>query len=47
MEDDCFTSQLNISVTPDLEGENVTCIHRNGNKEMIIGSEIIELYRGI
>ena len=47
VEGDCFTSQLNISATPDLKGKNITCIQRNGNEEMIVGSEIIELYRGI
>ena len=43
VEGDCFTSWLYISATPDLEGENVTCIYENGSSELIIGSVPIRI----
>ena len=43
VEGNCFTSQLNIRATADLEGESVICIHRNGSNELIIGCTTIVL----
>lgn len=43
VEDDCFTSQLNVTVTSDLDGKDIICVHDNGSSELVIGNVTIDV----
>ena len=38
-----FTSQLNIIVSSNLVGQQVSCYHENGSAELLVGTTTIEL----
>ena len=37
----CYTSQLNITVTSDVYGRSINCYHDNGTTEKLVGSHTI------
>ena len=45
--DNCFTSQLNISVSSGLIGSTVQCTHNNGQMLNTIGLHRIDITTGI
>ena len=40
--DDCHTSQLNVTVSSEMIGKSIECIHDNGTAQTLIGSDLIE-----
>lgn len=38
VQDNCYTSQLNISVTPNLIGKTIKCVHDNLTAEIVVGT---------
>lgn len=38
-----FTSQLNVIVSSNLVGQQVSCYHENGSAELLVGTATIEL----
>ena len=41
-----FTSQLNVTITPDIAGKRVVCLHFNGTHDILIFSSIIPTTTG-
>ena len=41
VEDNYYTSQLSVTITPDMTGRSITCIHDNGTATDIIGWQTI------
>ena len=47
MTDNCFISQLNVTVTPGLIGSTIQCIHNDGQMLNGIGLYMIDITAGI
>ena len=45
--DDCHTSQLNVTVSSDMMGKSIKCIHDNGTAQTLIGNVSLILTTGI
>ena len=41
-----YTSQLNVTITPDTVGKNIVCLHDNGLYEILIFTSIIPAITG-
>ena len=41
-----YLSQLNISVTPEINFKNITCLHVDGMMQTLVNTSIISLTRG-
>ena len=46
IEGPCFTSQLNITVESNMEGESVECIYNDGTATSLIGNSTITITSG-
>jgi aerobic-type carbon monoxide dehydrogenase small subunit (CoxS/CutS family) len=46
VEEDCYTSELTITVSSDMIGKTVQCIHYDVNREISIGTLIINYSTG-
>ena len=47
VEDNYYTSRLNVTITPDMTGRSITCIHDNGTTTDIISRQTITTTVGI
>ena len=45
--DTCYTSQLNITTDVTMDGETVQCVHNNRERDITIGTSIINIIAGI
>ena len=41
VEDNNYTSQLNVTVTPDIAGKTIKCLHDNGSIATLVFSLVI------
>ena len=41
VEDNCYTSRLNITVNADMIGKTVECVHYNTSTESVLGTLIV------
>ena len=45
VEGDCYTSQLNVTISPNLDNQTVECAYSGGGTS-VIGSSIIDISKG-
>ena len=43
---DCYLSQLNISMSAGMNNKTITCLHVDGSNETVIGTVIVSFTRG-
>ena len=46
-ENDCYTSQITVQVSNELNGTTVVCAHDNGTDSIEIGSAILDITTGM
>lgn len=46
VEDDCYTSQLNVTISTELDGSNVECVYDNGREASAIDLSMVIKLKG-
>lgn len=47
IDNNCYTSQLSITTDVTMDGESVQCVHNNRERDITIGTRIIDIIIGI